>query len=115
MKNTPKYNPIMNNYAIFPYNINILHFYAYYNLPLYLEKALKDGGTIFPTNTDYTVLSIAVKKNLMNCIAVIVRYLKKNSKFNPFLASCITDRVLQKLNKLGHSNLHILYGILMIK
>jgi WD40 repeat protein len=110
----PKYDESMNNWLIEPYHINLLHVYAFYNLTKHLERAIRSGGTFFPSRGNYTALSISVDKKLQDCVECLFENFKAQADNEPFVFYYFSS-TLAALNKSSYPKLHLFYEMVYRK
>ena len=104
----PKHNKNFDKWIIMPNGMNTTHFYAYFNMPTYLQRALEEGAPFYPSKTGHTALSIALELKYLSCVRAVIKGLTQSMKTNP-LSLYYFDRSLTKLNDLGYSGLHRIY------
>jgi WD40 repeat protein len=104
----PKHNKNFDKWIIMPNGMNTTHFYAYFNLPTYLQKALEEGAPFYPSKSGHTPLSIALELKYLSCVRAVIKGLTQSMKTNP-LTLFYFDRSLTQLNDLGYSGLHRIY------
>ena len=63
--------------------MNTLHFYAYYNLPSFLERGLIEDAPFYASNTGHTPLSIALDLKYVGCVRAVVKGLRTRMKEHP--------------------------------
>lgn len=110
----PVYDQAMDFFTVFPYMINSLHFYAYYDMPEYLASAILNGAPLLSSESNETPLSIAISLKHKQCIKAIIKTAWKKHKQNPFLISNLNPNSLLPLNALDISALPKLYNLLFI-
>lgn len=106
----PRHTKAFDKWIIVPNYMNALHFYAYYNAPDYLQKALEDDGPFFASKSGHTPLSIALQLKYVGCVRAVIKGLGLRLKENP-LNFYYFDRSLTQLNTLGYSGLHRIYNL----
>ena len=94
---------------------NVLLLYVYFNLPSHLKKGLRNNAALTFTSGSSSLISLAVHRKFKSCVSVLIGNLKKKAKFNPLLATSVNSDTLIKLNRLGYTNVSLLYDILMRK
>lgn len=109
---SPKFDSVCDKWMVFPYILTPLHFYAYFNLPEHISQAIFYNSCLVQSRVDQSPLSIAVSRDLENCVSNIVQLLKPQLEFNPFLLNFISDRSLIEMNFTGHDSLYMFYKTL---
>ena len=94
--------------------MNTLHFYAYYNLPSFLERGLIEDAPFYASNTGHTPLSIALDLKYVGCVRAVVKGLRTRMKEHP-LNLYFFENSLTSLNNLGYGGLHRIYELLFAK
>ena len=107
-----KYDSNMNTCLIMPYKLNILHFYAYFNNPDCLFKAISTNGAFIVSTNSYSVLSISLQRNFEQCIRSIYRGLVEKLKSNPYVLTGIEDCLID-LNNSGFKNAYKFYNLFL--
>lgn len=99
-------------WAILPNNMNPLHFYAYYNLPTFLEKGMIEDGPFYASKSGHTPLSIALELKYVGCVRAIIKGMTTRLKANPLLFYFF-ENSLASLNSIGYGGLHRLYNLML--
>lgn len=94
---------------ILPEIISPLHFYAFYNLPHHLKKALKAGSPLMYSTEGENPLTIATNKKLQACVHIIIKYYIKSVKDNAYILNTINKNTIISLNAIGDKSLVTLY------
>lgn len=113
-KETVKYNEEMNKYTIFPYKLNALHFYAYFNMPEYLYKALANGAALLNSSSGANPLSISIELGYKDCTQSIISAAWDKRQTNPHILSIISVTTLNELHLNSTPNMSKVYKMLMI-
>ncbi|OMJ92789.1 hypothetical protein SteCoe_4425 [Stentor coeruleus] len=111
--NTP-YQSEMNKYTIFPYYMNILHFYAYFNLTEHLQQALESCNSTIITRSGLEIMSISLQKGLFDNIKIILKYILKNLEYNPYIA-CFIENSFIELTKESCAELDNFYHAIFFR
>lgn len=104
----------MDNWIIAPYEINALHFYAYFNMPGHLKQALQNKGPFYVSKSEYSPLQIAIHRNFRDCINAIIKQIRLNVEEDPYSISFIESSIV-KLNELGFRGLDEFYSCILYK
>ena len=113
MGKIPSYDARMDSWLISPYIINILHFYAYCNIPEYLGQSLSNGAPLLNSVCNSNPLTIAIEMNHKECIEIIIKSAWKQHPYNPYALSLISNDSLLSLNKADSHLLPKVYKILI--
>lgn len=108
------YQPEMNNYTIFPYHMNILHFYAYFNLTDHLQQALESCNSTIIMRSGLEIMSISLQKGLFDNIKIILKYIIKNLESNPY-AACFIENSFIELTKESCAQLDNFYQAIFFR
>ncbi|CAG9332243.1 unnamed protein product [Blepharisma stoltei] len=114
MNQCKKHDATKENWLIFPYRFNLLHFYAYFNDSRSLKKCLTNGTPIINTTFGLNPLSISILKGLIDCEAAIVGKFKSLVSENPYSLSFLNSDILTKMNLAGNSSLNKFYNAIFI-
>ncbi|OMJ75006.1 hypothetical protein SteCoe_25965 [Stentor coeruleus] len=114
MYKVPPYDPSMDKWVIFPYMINTLHFYAYYDMPDYLTQSIQNGAALLTTTSQENPLSIAIDMRNKDCVQTILKTSSIKQNHNPFLLSNVKTSSLLSLNSFNISSLPKLYNLLLV-
>lgn len=109
-----KHNPNMDKYIFLPSQLNSLHLYAYYNLGNHLEKALELGSTPYASGNGQDIMSISLLKAFPDNIKIILNYVVKSLKKNPY-AACFLENSFIELTKKPCSEVYDLYEAIYFK
>jgi WD40 repeat protein len=112
--NDQPHDPEMDKWIITPYEINALHFYAYFNLPLHLKAAINSGAPFYDSRFDYSPLTIALNRNFRDCINVITKAIRLKIEEDPYLVSYLESHIIA-LNKIGFKGLDGFYSSVLFK
>ena len=112
--NDQPHDPTMDNWIITPYEINALHFYAYFNMPGHLKLALHNKGPFYVSKSEYSPLSIAIHRNFRDCINSIIKQIRLNVEEDPYSVGYIENSIV-KLNVLGFRGLDKFYSSILYK
>ena len=112
--NDQEHIPMMDKWIITPYEINALHFYAYFNLPLHLKAGINSGAPFYDSRSDYSPLTIAIHRNFRDCINVITKAIRLKIQEDPYLVSYLENHMIT-LNKIGFRGLDGFYSAVMFK
>lgn len=115
MGKIPNYDSRMDFWLISPYNINILHFYAYFNIPEYLAQSIVNGVSLINSVCDSNALTISLEMKHKECVEMILKSAWKRSAFNPFALSILSESNIIKLNEIDTYMLPKLYRLLLNK
>ena len=102
-----EYDPKQDKWIIFPYGLNALHCYTFYNQSQILNQSLANKGA-YITSTLGDPISIALNKNYRECANTILTNLRFRVAEDFYALSCIEDKLAQ-LNKGSYKGLDELY------
>jgi WD40 repeat protein len=108
----PHYNSNMDKWVIFPYIVNTLHFYAYFDMPEYLSLAILNGAPLLSTKINENALSIAIEMKHKDCVEAIIKSSWRIFNSNPYLISIPNPSSLITLNSMQIKSLPKLYNLL---
>lgn len=108
------HDPEMDKWIITPYEINALHFYAYFNLPLHIKAAMNNRAPFFTSRSDYSPLTIAIHRNFRDSINVITKAIRLRIVEDPYSVSYLEEHVV-KLNEIGFKGLDEFYSSILFK
>jgi WD40 repeat protein len=109
------YDQNMDRFNVFPYNINTLHFYAYYNLPDHLYLGIINGAPILESSSVASPMSIALDMDNIDCVQAIIKGAREIYYKNPYFLSNISIGMLKVLNKIQNPVVSKLSKLLLIK
>ena len=112
--NIREHSPEMDKWIIAPYEINALHFYAYFNLPRHLKSAMNCNSPFYFSKMLYSPLQIAIHRNFRECINVIIKCIRIKVKEYPYSVGYIEDSIL-KLNEVGFKGLDEFYDSILFE
>ena len=115
MGKIPNYDGSMDLWLISPYNINILHFYAYFNMPEYLAQSIANGTPLLNSVCNSNPLTISLEMKHKECVEMILKSAWKRSSYNPFTLSLITEASILTLNCIDTYLLPKFYRLLLTK
>lgn len=104
----------MDQYTLFPSQINSLHFYAFYNLSSHLQQALETSNSTYISRNSQDIMSISLQKGLFDNIKIILAHVLKNLKINPY-SSCFLENSFTNLTKESCVELEALYNEIFFK
>ncbi|OMJ93491.1 hypothetical protein SteCoe_3463 [Stentor coeruleus] len=104
----------MDEYTLFPSQINSLHFYAYYNLSSHLQQALETSNSTYISCNSQDIMSISIQKGLFDNIKIILAHVLKNLKIDPYSA-CFLENSFANLTKESCVELEALYNEIFFK
>ena len=87
-----------------------MHLYSYFGLSKHLSEGILKGASFFPSQKNYTPLTITIDKKFSDCIDSIIDSLKSRSIGDP-LALYYISSSLSALNSLSYAKLHEIYNI----
>ena len=102
-----KYDPALDNWFIFPYGLNALHCYAYYNKFSLLRSSL-ENKTAFISSVIGDPLSIVLDKNYRECANIILSCLRTRVVDDFYALKCLEDKI-PELNRKSFKGLDELY------
>ena len=102
-----KYDPALDNWFIFPYGLNALHCYAYYNKFSLLRSSL-ENKTAFISSVIGDPLSIVLDKNYRECANIILSCLRTRVVNDFYALKCLEDKI-PELNRKSFKGLDELY------
>jgi hypothetical protein len=108
------YSPEMNDRVICPAQVNVLHFYAYYNLTSHLAQALSDEAVILSSESTYDILQVSLKLGYIDSVTVILRHVIAKLQNNPY-AACFVEHSIIELSQVAVPELADFYQTLLIK
>lgn len=109
-----EHDPEMDKWIITPFEINALHFYAYFNLPGHLKRAMAKQSPFYFSKSNYSPLQIAISRNFRDCINVIIKSIRLKVQNDPYSVGYIEDSIFE-LNKLGFTGLDNFYNSIMFR
>ena len=109
-----KHDPEMDKWIITPFEINALHFYAYFNLPQHLKSALQNNSPFYFSKSGYSPIQIALHRNFRDCINVIIKSIRVRVETDPFSVGYLEDSIV-KLNELGFKGLDNFYHAILFR
>lgn len=104
----PKFFEKFSTYAIEPFNFNLLHIYAYFNLYENIEEALKSGCSFFSSRLGYDPIQIALEKHHTDSLKALTKNLIPILNQSPHMF-CHLSKTITSLNHMSLSNLHQIY------
>jgi hypothetical protein len=104
----------MDRFTIFPYKLNALHFYAYYNLPGHLKSAIMSGAALLNSSSGSNPLSLSIELGHKDCIEAIILSAWDQRKVNPYILSIVSISTLNELHLLKFSQLSKVYKLLSV-
>lgn len=107
-----KYDQNMNSYLVLPNKLNIVHFYAYFNNPDCLFKAISTNSAFIESHNKHSPLSISLKRNFDQCIRAVYKGLVEKIKSNHFVLIGIEECLID-LNHSGFSNFYKFYNLIL--
>lgn len=114
MGHAPKHNPQMDKFIVFPYRLNALHFYAYFDLPQHLFSAISNSAPLLNSVCYSNPLTISIEMNHKSCIEAIILAIWEQQSQNPYLLSILSVHTLNNLHRFDTSVLSKIYKLLMI-
>ena len=102
-----KYDPALDNWFIFPYGLNALHCYAYYNKFSLLRSSL-ENKTAFISSVIGDPLSIVLDKNYRECANIILSCLRTRVVDDFYALKCLESKI-PELNRKSFKGLDELY------
>lgn len=111
----PAYDAYMEFWLISPYNINVLHLYAYFNFHHYLAQSIVNGAALINSSSGFNPLTIALKMKNKECVEVIIKNAWKRYQFNPYIFSGISPETIQELNTVDTYLLPKVYKLLLFR
>lgn len=108
------HNPEMDKWMVTPFEINALHFYAYFNLPQHLKFAMQNNSPFYFSKSGYSPLQIALHRNFHDCINVILKSIRMRVEIDPYSIGYMEDSIVQ-LNNLGLRGLDEFYHSILFK
>lgn len=115
MGKIPPYDAEMDLWLVSPYNVNILHFYAYFNIPEYLGQSIANGTPLINSSTGSNPLTIALDKKYKECVEVIIKSAWKRYALNPYCFAGINAETIAELNYLDTYLLPKVYRLIVSK
>ena len=110
----PVYDSEMDKFTIFPNQLNILHFYAYFNIPEYLGLSIRNSTPMLVSSCLATPLTIAISQRNIDCIEAIIKAAWEIRHECPYFLSVITIEDLQSINLVNTTMASKLYKLLLI-
>lgn len=111
----PEFNSAYDQWVILPYLISPLHFYAQFNMPVYVARSLYNGTNLNESTENQSALSIAVSKDFEECVTLIMKSLKFKVIDNPYFIDFFGDTQLIEMNFNGRKSLTLFYRLLLTK
>ena len=112
--NESQHDPEMDKWIITPFEINALHFYAYFNLPLHLKAGMAANSPFYFSKSGFSPLQIAIHRNFRDCINVIMKSIRLKIKDDPYSVGYLEESVI-KLNQVGFRGLDEFYEAILYK
>lgn len=112
---SPEYAPEFDTWLIKPFDINLVHLYAYYNRVDLLKQALNNNSPFFRSNIGFSPLQICLDNDFMESIEIIYDACYKKLQDGNFWAFYYFGDSLISLNKSGFYKLHNIYEAALIK
>ena len=106
------YQTDWNSWIILPYELNVLHFYAYFNDHQSLLRGLSGDGQFLLSKEKDSPLSISISRNFNQCIRSIYKGLRVRSTLNPFILKSIEESLID-LNNSNCPNINKIYHLLI--
>lgn len=110
----PSYTPYLKSFAIFPYKLNIIHFYSYFNMSRNIKSALSDGCGLFNSHTGENPLKISRKSKNLECCSALLNYANKH-KFYPLQFKMLNMDEIVQLNLTDLLSLKNLYDLVWLE
>lgn len=110
-----EYKSEFDDWIIFPYRINTLHLYAFFNEPGLLRHALLNGSSFLSTTSDENPLSLSLSRKFANCASTIIGCFEKMLISNPLSISNMNHHTILQLNNSGISSVEKFYKIIYRK
>ncbi|OMJ91405.1 hypothetical protein SteCoe_6092 [Stentor coeruleus] len=115
MGKIPPYDGEMDLWLITPYNMNILHFYAFFNIPEYLGQSIANGTSLINSVIGSNPLTIALEKKYKECVEIIIKSAWKRYAYNPFIFGGLDVGTIEDLNHMDTYLLPKVYKLIMCK
>lgn len=115
MGKIPAYDGEMDLWFITPYNMNILHFYAFFNIPEYLGQSIANGTPLINSVIGSNPLTIALEKKYKECVEIIIKSAWKRYAYNPFTFAGLDVGIIEDLNRMDTYLLPKVYKLIMCK
>lgn len=112
-KGHPKYEPEIDEILILPFMITTRHIYSYYNQTQILKLSLLTHCNLTSARNGSTPLSIALDRQMNECLDILLKILKQKIPQNMFLGRLVESCILQ-LNLKGHDMLPSIYNSLFV-
>ena len=112
--NESQHDPEMDKWIITPFEINALHFYAYFNLPQHLKAGMAANSPFYFSKSGFSPLQIAIHRNFRDCINVIMKSIRLKIENDPYSVGYLEDSVI-KLNQVGFRGLDEFYESILYK
>ena len=97
---------------ILPYFLTTFHLYSYFNLPDYITLSISNGATIIQSRLNQNPLSIAISRDLDDCIKRILKLIKSQIEHNPYALGFLDSNTLIQMNKTSHPSLPKFYYLI---
>ena len=110
----PKFSYKMNQFVIEPFNLNILHIYAYFGMADYITRALRKEIGFFPSRLGLDPIQIAIQTHNKDALKALLNNLLPVIQSSPTLFFYISKSMTQ-LNYLSPDALPVLYKLSFIK
>ena len=115
MYKVPLYDDSNDKWMIFPYMVNSLHYYAYFDMPDFLYQGLMNGAGLVTCTTGETPLTIAINKRHKECIQSIIKAAWDKRFENPNLLASLNLEAVLMLSSLNISSLAKLFDLVLVK
>lgn len=114
MYRIPDYECKNDKWIVFPYMVNTLHYYAYFDMPEYLFEAIMNGAGLIANSLGDTPLTLAISKRHKDCIQSIINAAWEKRLENPYLLTGLKIDSILALNSLNVPCLAKLYSLLLV-
>lgn len=108
------HNPKWDDWIVFPYLFDTMHFYSYRNLHEQLKMSLSSGSFLKPSlYTD--PYSMVINKNYQKSLKIFIDNNKKILRKNLYALNFLSESTIIKLNLQGHNQLNRFYETIFKK
>jgi WD40 repeat protein len=108
------HSPILNNWIIEPFHLNITHIYAYLDLNKLIPELFSQKVGYFSSFHGYSPLEISLKMDFEKTTSAFFAEFKKQVKTNPLFFSYLENALVQ-INKSPFTSVHKFYKFAILK
>ena len=109
-----KHDSKLNEWVIQPFNISIMHIYAYLDKYKFLRQCFEENVGFFISRGGYTPLDICLNSDFEKCLDILYSEINKLSKKSPLFLKML-EGSLVRINKSSHPRIHKFYQFAIFK